>query len=254
MLGEIKNLEISSVICKNSTRTGQMEFRQRNAFSIRISGQIEYCFEDRRIVVHAGEMIFLPLGSNYTYRVLSQEESKCTIINFSGDFVSDEPAVYSLEHFSHNDRIFNNYADMWNFGNAGDRYSCMSLLYELLSFIYNHENLEYYEKKKLSVIEPAMKYLKKHIFDTELKINELYKLCGVSHTYFRKIFLSQTGLTPKEYVIEKRLTHAKVLIENAEMETVKGLALSVGYIDSLYFSKAFRKKFGVPPTGVNISE
>ena len=253
MLGEMKNLEITSVLCKNSSRNGQMATRQVNAFNIRTSGSIEYCFENKRFVVNAGEMIFLPFGSSYTHRVLSQEDSKSTIINFIGDSVSAIPTVYSLENFTHNHMLFNNFGDLWNFGNAGDRYSCMSLLYELLSFIYNYENLNYSEKKKFSVIKPAMKYLKKHIFDADLKIDELYKLCGVSHTYFRKIFLSETGFTPKEYVVEKRLSHAKVLIENADMETVKELAFSVGYSDALYFSKAFKKKYGISPGNMNLS-
>ena len=59
------------------------------------------------------------------------------------------------------------------------------------------------------------------------------------------------GLNPKEYVVEKRLSHAKVIIESGEMDTVKQLALSVGYDDPLYFSKAFKMKYGVSPAKMN---
>lgn len=58
-------------------------------------------------------------------------------------------------------------------------------------------------------------------------------------------------MSPKEFVVEKRMSRAKVIIGNGEMDTIKNLALSVGYQDSLYFSKAFKKHYGVPPSVMN---
>ena len=111
----------------------------------------------------------------------------------------------------------------------------MSILYEILFFINRYENLKYMDKKKFTLIEPALEYLKNHIYDPSLKIDELHQLCGVSHTYFRKIFIKKVGISPKECVVEKRLSRAKDIIDSGEMNTVRELALFVGYQYSLYF-------------------
>lgn len=251
MLGELKKIEITSAISKKSEKSGVVNNRKSNTFNIRITGAIEYIFPDKTLVVNKGEMIFLPAGSSYTWRVISEEESTCLIILFGDDFTEKVPSVYSLEHFLHNDCFFNNFADLWNFGSTGEKYQCYSYLYELLSFICNQESFEYPDKKKFEIIEPAIKYLRNHIYDTSLKIDKLHNLCGVSHTYFRKIFIREMGMSPKDYVVEKRLSHAKVIIENGEMDTVKQLAYSVGYADPLYFSKAFKNQYGISPVQMN---
>ncbi|MBE6689142.1 MAG: AraC family transcriptional regulator [Ruminococcaceae bacterium] len=254
MLGEVKNLKIKSAIIQTARRLGEVNSRKADTFIFRISGTMEYTFGTAAFFLNPGEMIFLPKGCSYRYRAASEEDCVGTIINFEGDFQSDEPRIYSLDNFYHNDCFFNNFADMWNFGNTGERYLCVSKIYELLSYLYNYENLMYMDKKKSAVIEPAMLYLKNHMYDTDLKIDKLHRMCGLSHTYFRRIFTSQVGMSPKEYVIEKRMSRAKVIIDIGYMETVKQLALSVGYSDPLYFSKAFKKQYGVSPLKMNLAE
>ena len=212
---------------------------------------MDYHFNDKTLTVNAGEMIFLPRGSNYTWEVTSEEESNCVIIYLNGHFNIDTLTVYSIEKFIHNDVLYNNFSDLWNFGNVGEKYQCYSYMYELFSYMYNIDTFKSQDKAKFSVIEPAVKYLRKHIYDPSLKIDRLHNLCGLSHTYFRKIFTKEMGMNPKEYVVEKRLSHAKIIIENGDMDTVKQLALSVGYDDPLYFSKAFKKKYGVSPKTFN---
>lgn len=93
-----------------------------------------------------------------------------------------------------------------------------------------------------------MEYLKEHIFDCSLKAHELHTYCGVSDTYFRKTFVSQFGTSPQKYIINKRLTQAKNIIDNGEYDSISEVALSVGYEDALYFSKVFRNKYGTAPS------
>ena len=96
-----------------------------------------------------------------------------------------------------------------------------------------------------------MEYLKLHLYDSELKIDRLHRLCGISDTYFRKIFASQFRMSPQEYVLTKRISQAKSIIENGDFDTIRGVAEAVGYTDPLYFSKTFKKMQGVSPSKVN---
>ena len=111
--------------------------------------------------------------------------------------------------------------------------------------------MSYQDKKKLHIVTPAVEYLKKHIYDPSLEISHLHELCGVSDTYFRKIFISRFGTSPKSYVTEKRVTHAKSIIDSGDFVSVRELALAVGYKDPLYFGKVFKMHYGISPIDMN---
>jgi signal transduction histidine kinase/DNA-binding response OmpR family regulator len=65
--------------------------------------------------------------------------------------------------------------------------------------------------------------------------------------FFKKV-KQLTGITPNEYVQEMRLIHARTLLENRLVLTVKEAALSVGFKDVRYFSELFKKRFGKLPS------
>lgn len=248
---EINNLKIESVITKVSTKHGKIIRRKYHTFNIRVSGQMKYHFGDKTVTVNTGEVIFLPKGSTYDYCVESVGESVCTIINLDADFGDCNPSVYPLDEIYCSEYLMHSISDSWNFGTAADRYKCLSHVYDLLSYISNYELLNYPEKKKLRLIEPAVEYLKNHIYDTGLKIDELPLMCGISGTYFREIFMMKFSTSPKNYITEKRLSRAKAIIDSGDFQTVKQLAVSVGFEDSLYFSKVFKKHYGLPPATLN---
>ena len=248
MTDNIENLKIISSIHKSSRTYAKIENRPTNSFVIRTKGMCTYNFGDREITVNEGEMIFLPKGITYEYTSTPENKSFYTNINFLGEIGLKKPKSYSLDGFYRVDYISNNFADLWKFGLAPDKYKCLSLFYDLVSFVLNIENIEYSHKKKFEVIEPAVAYLKEHIYDCELKADKLHRVCGVSDTYFRRIFISRFGMSPQEYIISKRLIHAKSIIDSGDYDTIRGVAVSVGYNDPLYFGKAFKKMYGYSPS------
>ncbi len=58
-------------------------------------------------------------------------------------------------------------------------------------------------------------------------------------------------MTPQEYVAKGRISHAKSIIESGDFESIKEVSELVGYNAPLYFSKAFRKIYGISPSMVN---
>ncbi len=253
MTEEIKNLKIESVNHKISIPHGGMVNRKMHGLNVRLSGCVEYYFEDKTIRVNAGEMIFLPKGSTYTYKVISEGESERIVINVQGNINIKGAKWYSLDgYYAYNS--ISSFAHSWNFGDAGEYYMTLSQIYGLLSFICNYESMNYADRRKYNIIAPAVEYLKKNIYKTTFKIDNLHLLCGVSDTYFRKIFISRFGISPKNYVIKKRMSYAKSIIDSGDFFSVKQLSQSVGYIDPLYFSKVFKKYYGISPTTMNYME
>lgn len=247
----MENLKIVSSFHKEGKSYRKIENRAYHGFIIKIKGCSEYVFQDKRLTLKEGEMIFLPKGSTYVNKLTSEDKNLYTSINFFADLPPLEPKVFQIDNFYGAKFIYQSFSEMWNFGTVSDKYKCTSIFYELVSYITRIENMESSDKKKYHIIEPAIKYLKKHVYDVSLKINRLHLTCGVSDTYFRKIFVSIFNMTPQEYVVEARLSYAKSIIESRDFETIAEVAELSGYGDPLYFSKAFKKKYGYSPSNMD---
>ncbi len=64
---------------------------------------------------------------------------------------------------------------------------------------------------------------------------------------FRQI-KENIGQTPKQYIKTLRLAKARDLLEDKTYDSVKAVALSVGYKDIKYFSSQFKKAYGRSPS------
>lgn len=244
----ISNLSIVSSFSRESKPYNKIINRKYHSFIFRLTGQEMYFFDNKNITVKAGEMLFIPKGTTYSYKTISDIKSSYTLINFLGDFPLTTPHSYSLENFYDADYIRTHFYTLWNWGNESEKYKCVSLFFSLVSYILMVEHTNYPDRKKFDIIEPAVKYLKEHIYDCSFKTEQLHLLCDLSNTYFRQIFLNKFGMTPQNYIISKRMSHAKLIIESGDFNTIKEVAESVGYKDPLYFSKVFKKRYGVTPS------
>ena len=250
MFDDFDNLRILSSHKGPSKPNSNVENRKSSGFLFRISGEAEYVFTDRTIRVKAGEMFFVPQGSSYLFTSYPANESHYVSINFIADIENPRPEVYSMDNFSSLDFVCNHLTEAWKMGNSADKYKCISIFYELLAYLSNLEHAEYSDKHKKNVIKPALEYMREHIFDSSLSVETLSDICGISNTYFRKIFVSNFGITPQKYIVNKRISHAKAIIDSGDFDTISEIALSVGYTDPLYFSRAFKNKYGVPPSEI----
>lgn len=68
----------------------------------------------------------------------------------------------------------------------------------------------------------------------------------LSPVYVSKIFKEATGESPISYLIHLRLKKACELLENSNAP-IKEIARQVGYTDAYYFSKHFKKYYGISP-------
>lgn len=254
MFTGIENIEIISTFRMRGVSYSETKCRNDSAFFIRIQGSRIYSFSDRKIIADVGDLMFVPKGASFTSETLDGD-SVYLSINFNADFSQPtQPACYSLDNFYESEFITNNFADLWNLGSQADKYQCMALFYNLLSYICSIEIDSELENRKHKIIEPAVEYLKEHIYDSKLTTEKLHRLCGISNTYFRQIFVERFGTTPKNYILSKRLSHAKAIITGGDFNTISEVALSIGFNDPLYFSKVFKKTYGVSPSDINMNK
>ena len=123
-----------------------------------------------------------------------------------------------------------------------------TLLSEYFLRIFNAAFLQ--ENQSREVLKDYFDFATKYIqvnLHTELTVNLLCQLLGITQPYLYRIFKGKSGLSPKQYIDNCRIQKAKFLLKNTEL-TITQIAASVGMPDALAFSKFFSKNVGVSPS------
>lgn len=247
MFTDMTNLKIKEAVYVNSVPRLVVKKRLDHLIVTRLSGKCVYYFDDEKIIVCPGESIFLPYGCSYSVQMLS-EESRYALLRFTADGEFDKPTKFMVDDVSLFITVFDKLRYSLLFDNKKKTLLSMSHFYELVSFLSSIEEYIYFNSKKLSLIEPVLRYLEEHIYDQNLVIGDLNRLCNISDVYLRKIFLEYTGKSISKYITEKRLEKAKRILDEGDYTLLREVAERVGYSNPLYFSRMFKKRYGYSPS------
>lgn len=93
----------------------------------------------------------------------------------------------------------------------------------------------------------VMEIMNNQMDNSDFIIDEFAKKLGMGRTVFYQKLKSLTGLSPIDFVREMRIKRAKQLAESGEYN-VSTIAYMTGFNDPKYFSKCFKKRYGVSPS------
>ncbi len=77
-------------------------------------------------------------------------------------------------------------------------------------------------------------------------VTALVRLSGLSERSFKRRFQNATGMSPLEYVHALRIEEAKQMLEAGD-EPIEAIAQEVGYENTAFFSRLFRRKVKLSP-------
>lgn len=83
-------------------------------------------------------------------------------------------------------------------------------------------------------------------YATDAPVAHMAQLSGMAERSFKRRFAQATGMAPLEYVHAIRMEAAKYLLENTE-QAVEAIAHEIGYQDTSFFGRLFRRKVGMTP-------
>ena len=89
--------------------------------------------------------------------------------------------------------------------------------------------------------------VKSRITQDDFTVKEMCRLAGMSRPVLYRKLKAYTGHSPQEYLIILRLNHASGLFRGGK-QSIKEVAYESGFSDPKYFSKCFKKHYGVSPT------
>jgi len=83
-------------------------------------------------------------------------------------------------------------------------------------------------------------------FTQKLSLKTLASESGYSRAHFLRMFYASFGATPHDYLVDRRLSHAKYLLKR-ERSSIAGIAVECGFSSQAHMTSLFRRKLGVTP-------
>lgn len=204
----------------------------------------DYYFSDGT-VMHTGpnEIFYLPKGS--TYSIKENEKGTCYAINFNAD-IEDKPFCLKLRNSESLLKNFKKACLNWKSQSPLKSTYALRAIYDFIIQARKELDKDYLSKESLGIIAPAVNVITTDFTNPNLTISDLASLCKISDVYFRKIFINKFGISPKNYIIQKRIEYAKQLINSKQFSMLE-VAQSCGYEEQCHFSREFSKRVGMSP-------
>lgn len=218
-----------------------------------ISGQGNLRYEQRDYIIRPGETLLLLVPHNHRYWLAEGKEWEFFWISMNGEealrihrnilavtgpVLRLEPATVDRLAFCCS-RLVNG-AETPGAASAVAYEAAMTLYDDVFgshpSFAGEYRTMQ----QVLSFIDSNL--------DERLSVSELAAVAGLSRAHFSRIFTASEGLPPAEFVLQRRLRRAaRLLATNATMP-VKEVSVLCGFDDPNYFSKVFRRLYGINPS------
>jgi AraC-like DNA-binding protein len=120
-----------------------------------------------------------------------------------------------------------------------------AMLQQLLFEINNNQQSKDEGSDHQFIVQSLLKEIRRD-FSKWWTVSQLAELCDVSENHFRKIFKEAVGLSPKKFLENIKLQHAKELLVHSN-DSIKDIAEQLGYKESYHFMNRFKLQMGLSP-------
>ena len=213
-------------------------------------GEGSFEIEDKVYELKENQLFIIPAGYWFRYRADAKEPWHYSWIGFLGiksNFIYQAAErhqfVYDCKDASQYENMIATILD-----SSGDTFSSFlkinGLMYSLLGNLTDEIGiLNQSTNQQLSTL--ARHFMDLHYHDP-IQMTDVADFVGVHPNYLANIFKKETNATPKSYLTNLRIRKAKELLLETS-DSVSFISQSVGFTDSLSFSKFFKKETGSSP-------
>ena len=114
-----------------------------------------------------------------------------------------------------------------------------SLMAEVRQYLVSEGNID--------AIDYAINFLNDRLRTQGLRVADAASMVNMSVSQFSRKFRAKVGVSPRMFVIARRVEEAKRLLLNPEL-TISAIAGDLGYADAFYFSRQFHIATGLTPS------
>jgi AraC-like DNA-binding protein len=214
------------------------------------------CYIDQKLyVVTANQLLVFPSGVPHRYKADKTNPWTIYWIHFTGinagelstyllgkDFTKPIDVVFSDERNSLFDKIFSLsevVANMESYSNLS-----LSFPYYLVSFKESSSSRESADPK-YDPVEKSVAFMKANLSST-FTLKNLADQVSLSPSHYCAVFQKKMQNSPVSYFIYLKMQYACNMLANSG-NSIKSIAIELGYTDAFYFSRTFKNVMGVSP-------
>lgn len=217
-----------------------------------ISGKGYYVVGDKRYEIVAGNTFLIYPNTTVTYYADIREPWEYYWVGFQGndaklliemtDFTKDYP-VSDLDVGNELKELLAKIYEA-----KGKEESCKVRMtgYLMLALSLFIKEQDYNNNLSYSYCKKAAEYIT-YNYSQPITIEEIANYIGISRSQLYRVFIEVFNKPPKQYLSEYRINQALRLLKNPQL-TINTVGRSVGFEDSLYFSRMFKKYKGISPS------
>ncbi|QUJ69715.1 helix-turn-helix domain-containing protein (plasmid) [Photobacterium sp. GJ3] len=225
-----------------------------NQVVIALSGQTEFEIEGYGSLVCSGQGCLVTADSDHGFSGIGQNEILVLNVPTIGDTVQDYAVdrmhqLFDRSAYFHLDNQAQTLiraltAEMQ--AHPDDLLLSKACTDTLMCVLQRHfkplASERYLPRLNMDVIDH---YIQQHL-SRKIAVAQLAGLVFLGESQFHVVFKEQTGVTPHQYVLQKRLEFARQLMEEPKLSLAQ-IAQSSGFANQSNFTQAFTRHFGVSP-------
>lgn len=213
------------------------------AFVIKYEGETVYLSQGQKILSDKNNLVILPKGCSYEWSCT--REGHYMIVEFESDLICKDVLSFYVENSDNILKIFKALEHKRTVRKTMCEVESIRDMYSIFLMLSQNIQKKYFPADKRSKITSALDYITEN-YNTEIKNEDLAKLCGLSTVYFRKLFTDVVGASPISFVQSLRIKKAKEMLKS-DYGSIGDIAQSLGYLNIYDFSRAFKKYVGISP-------
>ena len=159
--------------------------------------------------------------------------------------LTPEQPYKPIENGREVEAVFDEMYEHFDRPSLSSRIFCVSLLYKLFSLLSADAGEG---RVKNAYVRSALAMIEERYADPALTVFSLAEALDLHPNYFSILFKRECGMLPKQAILDTRMRSAAKMLRFTD-RPIKEIAGAVGFSDELYFSRVFRARYGVAPTG-----
>ena len=117
--------------------------------------------------------------------------------------------------------------------------------------VYFGEILSYVKRHKISSGNRILEKCKELIFENislqGMSVKWLSTQLYINENYLSRLFKTENGISLNRYIMKQRMDKAKQYLDEGS-SNLQQISQMVGFADPFYFSKCFKKEYGIAPS------
>ena len=220
----------------------------RSAFIIPISGKSEIYFSNQKFIATPGKIVHGCPHKKVSFNVIGDEPFHHINIYYSSQFTksnySNSTFDFIIDDFIHFTELLEEFYLICNNTNIKKQLKKEFIFQSLLSIMFSTPKSINSQK---ILIENSVEYIKEN-YSCQIKLQDLADKYNKSPQQFSYLFYKYMKTRPIDYIIQYRLKKSLEMLEKGYK--VREVASYVGYNDPYYFSRLFKKHFGLSPSEI----